>query len=665
MSVNSTSGTSSANMLRITGMASGIDTDATVKAMVSSYQLKVDKADQAKQTLQWKQEIYRDIIKDIKGLQDYFDPISSKYILSQKTFNTNTATNTETSVFSGTPSASAKTGNYKVKVLQLAEKAKIESDSKSSIIEVTNSAKWNGKTIDFGTKGKIDLETIAGDSNENGSITDEIVANINKQIASSDKLKGKITASYVKNGSGEYIKFTNLSSESITINKYVADPASITTVTDITANTSINNGITSTSKLTDFGFSSGNTVDFDLTYGSSATAVPISLTINSSSTLQDLMDKVNTETEGSVTLSIDEATGKLSFQSKEYGSSTGISISNNSSTENLGFKVYSGEGKDALVEITAPGESAVTTTQSSNEFTADGVTYNLLGKGESTLTVSSNTDTVVSNIKKFIEDYNSLITKINTKLTEKKNKDYVPLTDAQKESMSEDQIKAWEAKAKVGILRNDGYLQNLMTQLRGSFYSPVYSSYDSNNADTGKISLNFGTYGSGAVGIETSTDYTDGGLIVVKDETKLKEAIQNNIEDFKKLFIGKSTSTLETNENYVGSKKYNEDGIFKRIDNIIRDYVAAPGLGKDGTYSLSGYMNIFVNKQYDFSNSGSASKNTLPDQIYAKLLSVSKFEDQLTAAETRYYNQFAQLEKAMNTMNSQMSYLSSQLGTSS
>lgn len=665
MSVNSTSSTSSANMLRITGMASGIDTDSTVKAMVSSYQFKVDKADQAKQTLQWKQEIYRDIIKDIKGLQDYFDPISSKYILSQKTFNTNTATNTESSIFSGTPSASAKTGNYKVKVLQLAEKAKIESESKSSIVKVTDSAKWNGKTIDFGTYGKIDLESITGDSNGNESITDEIVANINKQIASSSQLKGKIAASYVKNESGEYIKFTNLSTDSITINKYVADPASVTTVEDITGNTSINNGITSTAKLTDLGFSSGDTINFDLTYGTTSTN--ISLTVNSSSTLQELMEQVNTKTESAVTLSIDDATGKLSFQSKEYGSSAGLTITDkNSNINKLGFTSGStGIGKDALVEITAPGELAVTTTQSSNEFTANGVTYNLLGKGESTLTVSSNTDTVVSNIKKFIEDYNSLITKINTKLTEKKNKDYAPLTDAQKESMSEDQIKAWEAKAKVGILRNDGYLQNLMTQLRGSFYSPVYSSYDSNNADTGKISLNFGTYGSGAVGIETSTDYTDGGLIVVKDETKLKEIIQNNIEDFKKLFIGNSTSTLGTNENYVGSKKYNEDGIFKRIDNIIRDYVAAPGLGKDGTYSLSGYMNIFVNKQYDFSNSGSASKNTLPDQIYAKLLSVSKFEDQLTAAETRYYNQFAQLEKAMNTMNSQMSYLSSQLGTSS
>ena len=229
--------------------------------------------------------------------------------------------------------------------------------------------------------------------------------------------------------------------------------------------------------------------------------------------------------------------------------------------------------------------------------------------------------------------------------------------------MSETQITTWETKAKVGILKNDDYLKNLITQMRGTLYSPVYSSYDSADSSTGKVSLKFGSYGTGAIGIDTSTDYTDGGKLVIKDESKLKSVIENNLEDFKKMFIGASDSTLSTNENYIGSKKYNEDGIFKRMDNIMRDYVAAPGLGVDGTYSLSGYMNIFVNKQYDFSSSGSSGKNTLPDQVYNKTLSLSKFQTQLTDAQTRYYAKFTALETAMNKLNSQQSSLSSMLGT--
>ena len=99
---STTSSTSSANLLRISGMASGIDTDAVVKSMVSNYQAKIDKANQAKQTLQWQQEAYRDIIKGIKGLQDYFDPLSSKYMLSGNSFNTNSVTNSNSSIVSAT-----------------------------------------------------------------------------------------------------------------------------------------------------------------------------------------------------------------------------------------------------------------------------------------------------------------------------------------------------------------------------------------------------------------------------------------------------------------------------------------------------------------------------------------------------------------------------------
>ncbi len=69
--------------------------------------------------------------------------------------------------------------------------------------------------------------------------------------------------------------------------------------------------------------------------------------------------------------------------------------------------------------------TATTTTQSSNKFTVNGVTYNLVGVNAvgktSNVTVTANSDTVVSNVKKFIEDYNTIISTINTKLTEKKD----------------------------------------------------------------------------------------------------------------------------------------------------------------------------------------------------------------------------------------------------
>lgn len=690
--------TSSSNLLRISGMASGIDTDAVVKSMVSNFQAKIDKANQAKQTLAWQQDAYKGIITGIKGLQDYFDPLSSKYMLSGNSMNINTAVSDKTSVVTATSAATAQAGTYKVNVSKLAEQAKIEGNSNNSMVAVTDLTKWqSGGKLDFGITTTIDgTPTTVTDTitlSKTSTSMSELAADINKQIASSATLNGKISASYVSNGTANYIKFTKSSSvtSDITLSDNVDTP--ILDTTSIDSPLTINSGVSSTSKLSDLGITTNTS--FSLSYDTATNATPVIISSTSTSTIKELMDKVKSATAGAVTMSIDDTTGKISFQSKDYGSASGFKITeakNSTDTTDsmltkLGLtgavSVTTGVapnavttdtitklGTDAIVAITAPGQTvATTTTQSSNKFSVNGVNYNLVGVNAGTetsnVTVTSNSDTVVANMKSFIEDYNTIISTINTKLTETKDKNYSPLTDAQKTSMSETQITAWETKAKVGILKKDDYLSSLLTQLRGTLYSPVYSSYDSNDSSTGKVALNFGTYGAGAVGIQTSTDTTDGGKLVISDEAKLKDAIENNMDDFKKLFIGSSSSTLTTNQAYAGSEKYKEDGIFTRMDSILRDYVASPGLGKDGTYTLSGSMNIFVNKQYDYSSSGTAGKNTLPDQVYNQTLNITKFQSQLDAASTRYYAKFTALETAMNALNSQQSALSSMLGTSS
>jgi len=656
---STTSSTSSANLMRISGMASGIDTDALVKSMVSNYQSKIDKANQAKQTLAWQQEGYREIIKGIKGLQDYFDPLSSKYMMSGKSFNTNSVTNTDGAVVSASVSSSAKTGTYKVGVQQLAEQAKISGSTLNSMIKVTDESNWDKAILTLGTT-PITLDSMT-DNNGNVTTLDEVVANINSKISENLTLKGTVSASYVNNPTGSYIKFTSTSSMSVT--------AKTSGGVDLGPIPNANNGISSNSLLTSSLFTKDEVIDFTINNGT--TDYNVSLMVGDSTTIQDLMDKVNSETSGAVTMSVDDTTGKITFQSKNYGSTSNLTITDvGLNLSKLGIADGSASGKDAIVAITAPGQTApTTTTQSSNQFTVNGVSYNLSGvnaTGEtSNVNVTSNSDTVVTNVKKFIEDYNTIVSTINTKLTEKKDRNYVPLTDDQRTSMSEDQIKTWETKAKIGILSKDDYLSSMLTQLRGALYSPVYSSYDSADPSSGKVSLSFGNYGTGAVGIDTSKDVLDGGKLVIKDETKLKNAIENNMDDFKKLFIGSSSSAIASNTDYVGSTKYNEDGLFKRMDSIIREYVASPGMGEDGTYTTAGYMNIFVNKQYDYSSTGSSGENTLPDQMYNKVLSVSKFQRQLEAAQTRYYAKFTALETAMNALNTQQSSLASMLGTSS
>ena len=654
-STSSSSSTSGKNLLRISGMASGIDTDAVVKSMVSNYQAKIDKENQAKQILQWKQDGYRDIIKGIKGLQDYFNVTSSKYILGGDAMNINSAVSDTNSVASATAASTAVAGTYNVSVTQLAEQAKVTGDSLNSMVQVTDLSKWGGGKLDFGTD-TITLSAIT-DTTINSNNIAKLVSDINTQISSKPSLNGKISASYVSDGSKSYVKFTNASGTAITLDGTDADGG--TTVSDIGgADLAINSGISASTKLSDLKITS------DMNFTVNGTAV--SLTYKSTSTIQDLMSAVSSATSGAVTMSVDSNTGKISFQSKNYGSTSSITVP---ALSNLGIKSGTTQyGKDAIVSVTAPGQATTTTTQSSNQFTINGMSYNIVKVGTANVTVTANTDNVVKNMKSFITDYNTIISTINTKLTEKKNADYAPLTDDQKSSMSESQITAWETKAKVGVLRNDDYLNDVMTQLRGIFSSPVYSSYSSSTTNT-KIPLSLGKYGSSAIGIDTSSVVADSGQLVLTDETKLTNAIKNNFDDFKKMFSGESSTPLDKNasgqdEAYVGSKRYMEDGLFTRMNTILSSYVATPGLGTDGTYTLSGSMNIFVNKQYDYSASGTSSKNTLPDQVYGKTLSISKLKTQMSDAETRYYAKFTALETAMTKLNSQQSQLSSMLGTS-
>ena len=73
---------------------------------------------------------------------------------------------------------------------------------------------------------------------------------------------------------------------------------------------------------------------------------------------------------------------------------------------------------------------------------------------------------VFENVKNFITKYNELIDKIQTKTSEERYRNYTPLTDAQREQLSDKQQEQWEEKAKSGLLRNDSILTNLLTKMR-------------------------------------------------------------------------------------------------------------------------------------------------------------------------------------------------------
>lgn len=566
-SVNSTSSAAAAsNMLRITGMATGLDTDSLVKAMTSNIQSKIDKATQDEQIAEWKQEMYRDIIKDAKSLQEYFDPLSDKYIMNSNKFNSAQVANTNESVVGFSASSSAQGGNYKVVVTQLAQSA----------------------------------------------------------VASGDK---------------------------ISASKGIA-----TKLVDIDSDLS------------------GKTITFN--FGLDSTDIgSVDVSVDNNTTIQNVIDTINNKIKDDdalkdkgITASFDELTGKFVFTADKVEKDQSLSLNVEGITaSSLGLgNITSQAKKNAEFTITYPdGRTESVKDQSSNSFTANGVTYSLRSVGTSSITVDkNNTDGIVDNVKNFINDYNALVDKIQGKLTEKKQYTYKPLTDDQKSSMSDSDIEKWNEQAQQGLLKNDSNLEQLLSDLRGTFFNAVYSDKTDDKATSVKNSYYMGTYGNNALGLDTSSNLDDYGKIEITDEAKLKSAISNNIEDFTKFFIGTSSKELGEDEKYIGSDTYYEDGLFIRMDKILRNYVGDPGVGTDGTSSLKGTLNIYANKQYDYSITGYSSRNTLPDQIYEQALNITDLQTKLTDAENRYYEKFSQLETTINQLNSQMSSFSSQMGTS-
>lgn len=445
-------------------------------------------------------------------------------------------------------------------------------------------------------------------------------------------------------------------------------------VADITG-TSISASSGSSTKLLNLGVSTGD-VEINLSYKNGdgvEKSTSIEFSVTNSSTLQDLADAIKNQTDGAVTAKFNELTGKFSIQTSDTGSTPSLSIESGTDDllEAIGMKDSSGNtlytsnaGQDALFAIKEPNSNDyVVGKNSSNNFTINGITYSIsevnsandnieesnIGESISTtsgdnavsISVTRDTSKVHDLISNFIDKYNEIVGTLQDKLSEKKDYDYSPLTDSQKSSMSDTDISNWEKKAKQGILRNDSNLQNLLDQLANAFTTPVVDS-SGNNVST----LYFGDTGTNAIGIDTSSTYSEGAKISIVDDEKLTDAIANHPDELIKLFTTTSDSTDTT-------KKFEQSGIFERIDQILDENV-----GVIGSTLNAAVLTKYANVQEDYSTTGGGGTGTLPDQLYQQQLLVNKLTEIMNDHQTKYYNQFTQLEVAMEKLNAQQSTLS-------
>lgn len=379
-----------------------------------------------------------------------------------------------------------------------------------------------------------------------------------------------------------------------------------------------------------------NYFSFGLTTHTSKGKIDEKFLIQGSESLNSVMSKVNNSKLG-VTMFYDSYSDKVTMTRKETGvynnNKNGKEIEFNDEdflTRVLGFsnnvasEVPSEVPPEVAPEV-SPGNyvkaanatfiiNGLVTSRQSNTFSMNGVTFTLKKTTDTPVTINVNNDNdkLYENIKNFVDKYNELVEKIEKKLSEPKYKNYLPLTDDEKEKLSETQQEKWENMAKSGILRNDSILSGLITQMRTAIYSAV----NQDDLDSAMKSLS-------AIGITTTADFTTAKLEI--NESKLKAAIEKDPNSIELLFNGTGATD--------GQK-----GVIQRLYDKVNATMDQLKERAGNSYSVNNQFTI--GRQLD----------DLDDRI-------ERFEDRLADLETRYYSQFTAMEQAIQKANSQAAYL--------
>lgn len=258
-------------------------------------------------------------------------------------------------------------------------------------------------------------------------------------------------------------------------------------------------------------------------------------------------------------------------------------------------------GTDAKIEF-----NGVSYTSSDNNFNIKGINIKANSISTSSINVTigaGKKDT--KRINDFVNSYNTLLEKLQTSYNKASSKTYMPLTDEEKEVMSDREIEKWEQTGKENILSKDENLRQIINLLK-DFTSKTY------NIDGEQVSL-------ASIGISTGSYFTTSadkrGTLEI-DENKLKEELERNPDKVNKLIKAVGTDLYE---------KLTQDSKSSSIRSI---------------YTF--YNDKELKKQLD------SYKKKLDDE-----------DKKIAKMEDKYYKQFSAMETALSKLSSSSSYLSS------
>ena len=286
-----------------------------------------------------------------------------------------------------------------------------------------------------------------------------------------------------------------------------------------------------------------------------------------------------------------------------------------------GSTVASGTGVGGMT-VFAATDAKVTVNgavieSSSNSINVNGLNLELVSAkpGETiSIGVTQDTDSVYNMVKDFVKQYNEVLEELNNAYYAESARGYEPLTDEQKDAMSETEVEKWETKIKDSLLRRDNTIGSLLNAMRAAL--------------DGCVNVDGQDYALSSFGICT-TKYTEKGKLHIYGdqddpdgmmyEDKLRKAIEEDPD--------KVMEVLQT--------------LSKNLYDTMADKMKAS--------ELSSALTFYNDKQ-------------ITKELTGYKEQLKKEEDRLADIEDRYYKQFASMETALSKLSSQSSSLMSMLG---
>ena len=698
--------------IRMSGMISGLDTESIVKSLMETQQAKKTKIESKKQKLEWKQEIWSGLnTKMYSFYKDYAGKLRF-----QSNYQTKKATSSDSTKVTVSANSSATKGTYRVNVKSLAAaqyvtSAKISSyettnDQGEKITnKVTSSTKLSdlGMTAD-GTKQiqiKTADQTVSMTVNADTTISD-FVDNLKSAglNASFDEGQGRFFIGAKDSGLDQKfeIKMMAFTQEQLnaqqTVNNAVkydsltaAQKNSVKDVLDSiqndTSSDNIDSAVASLMEVSNAQAKSevtgyyrnqivaeletkyfekdenGNNVITDDAKQALINAGKLKED-DTSYTQEDLVtlakqyiqenadsqiagddyqskitealtnglsnDEITIQSEGTRKQTITDAvTDYATAMAKGAGVETGSSAE----LQKIGLDTIDGSAVQESASgvgmvVVAAADSVVqvngaTLTSSKTSLTVNGLSLDLMDvtDGEVSITVSDDTDAVYDSIKEFVTQYNSILKEMNTLYNAKSARSYDVLTDDQKDEMSDEEVEKWNTKIKDSLLRRDSTLDGLITTMRSITGKSI-------TASNGK------KYSLANLGITTGTDYKEYGQLHIKGDED--DSVYSD-----------STNTLQD--------------LLKEDPDVVAEVMA--GLTNNLYDALNEKMkSTTMSSALTFYNDKEMTK-----QMTQYKKDIKSWETKLQTMEDHYYKQFSAMEKALASLNSQQSSLSSYLGS--